>query len=154
MIQFQTPGLPWSQGHVFIPEAFPWRGVVCRLTLASATRAWLFVWNVADCASAGINGVPPVWLVGQVILVYKGLHSHVLSSCVITRVWDRQACLYSMAQTLALSKLVKCLQRYRKRLIISLVWHENGYLHFLRCVSVKNRRKLKCFSIFEFAAIY
>ena len=28
------------------------------------------------------------------------------------------------------SKLVKSLQRYRKILNISLVWHENGYLHF------------------------
>jgi len=47
--------------------------------LPSATRAWLFVWNVADSASAGIHGEPPVWLVGQVDLVYKRLLSHVLS---------------------------------------------------------------------------
>jgi len=37
--------------------------------LPSATQAWLFVWNVADSASAGIHGRPPVWLVGQVVLV-------------------------------------------------------------------------------------
>jgi len=46
--------------------------------LPSATRAWPFVRNVADSASAGIHGRPPVWLVGQVDLVYKQLHSHVL----------------------------------------------------------------------------
>jgi len=41
------------------------------------------------------------------------------------------------------SKLVKRLQRYRRSLNISPVWHENGYLRFFCCFGVKNRRKLK-----------
>ena len=41
------------------------------------------------------------------------------------------------------SKLVKHLQRYRRSLNISPVWHKNGYLHFFRCFGVKKRRKLK-----------
>ena len=40
-------------------------------------------------------------------------------------------------------KLVKRLQRYRKSLHVSPVWHENGCLRFFRCFRVKNRRKLK-----------
>jgi len=51
------------------------------------------------------------------------------------------------------SQLVIRLLRYRKRLNISGVWHENGYLHFFGCFWVKNRRKLLNFSIFELAAI-
>jgi len=45
------------------------------------------------------------------------------------------------------SKLVKRLQRYRRSLNISPVWHENGYLRFFRCFGVKNRRKLNLFSL-------
>jgi len=41
------------------------------------------------------------------------------------------------------SKLVIRLQRYRRSLNISPVWHENGYLRFFRCFGVKNERKLK-----------
>ena len=48
-----------------------------------------------------------------------------------------------MSSCKILSKLVQRLQRYRKRLNISLVWHENRYLHFFRCFGVKNCRKLK-----------
>jgi len=32
--------------------------------IPSATRAWPVVPNIADSASAGIHGRPPVWLVG------------------------------------------------------------------------------------------
>jgi len=45
------------------------------------------------------------------------------------------------------SELVNRLQRYRKSLHVSLVWHENGYLRFFRCFGVKNRRKLKLFAL-------
>jgi len=41
------------------------------------------------------------------------------------------------------SKLVKRLQKYHTSLNITPLWHENGYLHFLRCFGVTNRRKLK-----------
>jgi len=41
------------------------------------------------------------------------------------------------------SKLVKRLQRYRKSLNNSLVWHANVYLHFLRFFGIKTGRKLK-----------
>jgi len=56
---------------------------LCRLDSSIRHTAWLFFWNVADSASAGIHGGPPIWLVGQVDLVYKGLLSHVLSSLVV-----------------------------------------------------------------------
>ena len=51
------------------------------------------------------------------------------------------------------SKLVKLLQSYRKSLNILHVCHEYGYFRFFRCFWVKNRRKLKFFSIFELAAV-
>ena len=40
-------------------------------------------------------------------------------------------------------KIVKRLQRYRKSLNISLLWPENGYLHYIRCFGVKNEKKWK-----------
>jgi len=40
-------------------------------------------------------------------------------------------------------KIVIRLQRYRKSLIISLVWSENGYLHYIRCFAIKNEKKWK-----------
>jgi len=47
------------------------------------------------------------------------------------------------------SKLVKRLQRYRKCLNISLVWHENGYLRFFRCFWVKKRKLSVVSSLYE-----
>jgi len=64
-------------------------------------------------------------------------HSNALDSCYVS------SCKIS-------SKLVKRLLGYRKSLNISC---ENGYLHFFWCFWVKNRRKLKIFSIFELVAI-
>jgi len=49
-----------------------------------------------------------------------------------------------------LSELVKRLQGYRRSLHVSLVWHENGYLRFFRCIAVKNRRKLKLTALSSF----
>ena len=43
------------------------------------------------------------------------------------------------------SKLVKRLQRYRKSLTISVVWHENGYLHFFRCFWGKELKEIEIF---------
>ena len=61
---------------------------------------------------------PPPWIFLQFDFLNKcyALDSKYVSSCKTS------------------SKLVKRLERYRKRLNILLVWHENGYLHFFFAV--------------------
>jgi len=47
------------------------------------------------------------------------------------------------------SKLVKRLQRYRKSLTISLVWHENGYLHLFLLFWGKELKEIEIFLNFR-----